>query len=475
MNDAITIAKGKEWIHFPLRYANRHGLIAGATGTGKTVTLQSLIEQFSRRGVPVVVADVKGDLAGLSQAGVATGRVQERIEKLGLTDFQPQATPVVFWDLFGESGHPVRTTISEMGPLLLSRLLRLNETQSGVLQIAFELADDEGLLLLDIKDLRALLEEVGKRSQELQQRYGNVSSASIGAIQRALLTLETQGGERLFGEPALRLADLMRTALNGNGIVSVLCADKLLQTPRVYSTLLLWLLSELFEQLPEIGDSDKPRAVFFFDEAHLLFDEAPPVFLERVEQVVRLIRSKGIGVYFVTQHPLDIPERIGAQLGNRVQHALRAFTPKEQKALRAAAESFRCEDARLLSDQLLELVPGEAIVSFLGDDGAPQFAERAFIAPPMSRIGAITPLERTIVVQESPVGTMYDQSVDRESAYEKLKGRATERGSSEGSSKGRQRQSFLGSVFTSAVRSIATSIGRQIARGVLGTIGGKRF
>lgn len=401
--------------------ANRHGLIAGATGTGKTVSLRVLAEKFSDLGVPVFLADIKGDLGGLCQPGTANPKIEERVQAFGLTDFSFAGYPVCFWDVFGEKGHPVRATISEMGPLLLSRLLGLNETQAGVLALLFKYADDQGWLLLDLKDLRALVQFAGENAKELRSEYGQVSPVSIGAIQRALLSLEAGGGERIFGEPALRLDDLLRVAPDGRGTLHILAADRLMQSPQTYATLLLWLLSELFEQLPEIGDPEKPRLVFFFDEAHLLFDELPKAIREKVEQVVRLIRSKGVGIYFVTQSPLDIPDEILGQLGNRVQHALRAFTPRDQKAVKAAAQTFRQKPGLNVETALLELKVGEAIVSLLDASGSPVPAERAMIYPPRSSLAPLTEAQREGVTQKSPVFGIYEKTVDRESAYERLK------------------------------------------------------
>lgn len=421
----LLIGRGEEPHVLHLSLANRHGLIAGATGTGKTVTLQTLVEGFSRAGVPVFCADVKGDLAGLSQPGGGNRRVEARAAELGLDDFAYEGAPVVFWDLFGEQGHPVRATVAEMGPLLLSRMLDLNETQEGVLNIAFKLADDEGLLLLDFKDLTAILQAVAERAGELTTAYGNVSKATIGTIQRRLLTLEQQGAEHFFGEPALDLADLMLATPDGRGAVGILAADKLMASPRLYATFLLWLLAELFEELPEAGDLDRPKLVFFFDEAHLLFKDAPKALVEKVEQVVRLIRSKGVGVYFVTQNPLDVPSTVLAQLGNRVQHALRAFTPAEQKAVRAAAQTFRANPKLDTEQAITELAVGEALVSTLQPGGTPGVVDRVMVCPPRSRLGAITPEERQQVVSLSPVGTKYVETADRESAYELLQGRAT--------------------------------------------------
>lgn len=404
--------------------ANRHGLVAGATGTGKTVTIHALAERFSEIGVPVFLADVKGDLAGLSQPGGNNARVNERVQQLGLNGHTPAGYPVVFWDLYNEQGHPVRSTVSEMGPLLLSRLLDLNNTQGGVLQIAFKYADDNRLLLLDLNDLRALLHYLGDNRQTITTTYGNVSPASIGAIQRALLALEQSGGALLFGEPALRLADFIRTNDQGHGYINILTADRLMHSPIVYATFLLWLLSELFESLPEVGDLDKPKLVFFFDEAHLLFTDAPDALQQKIEQVVRLIRSKGVGIYFVTQNPTDIPDLVLGQLGNRVQHALRAFTPRDQRAVRAAAETFRTNPDLDVATAITELAVGEALVSLLDDNGTPGIVQRALIAPPRSQIGPISPDQRRSIVNWSPIQGRYDQRIDRESAYEILKGRA---------------------------------------------------
>lgn len=484
------------------KMANRHGLIAGATGTGKTITLQGLAEGFSHLGVPVFMADVKGDLSGMGQPGAGTPRIQERINTLGLKDFSFKACPVTFWDVFGEQGHPVRTTISEMGPLLLARLLNLNDTQEGVLTLAFKIADDQGLLLLDLKDLRAMLQFLGNNSKEFTTGYGNVSTASIGAIQRALLTLESQGGEHFFGEPALNLDDLMQTE-NGQGMINILAADKLMTSPKLYATFLLWLLSELFEQLPEVGDRDKPKLVFFFDEAHLLFNDAPPILLEKVEQVVRLIRSKGVGVYFISQNPLDIPEKILGQLGNRVQHALRAFTPRDQKAVRAAAETFRSNADLDVASVITELAVGEALVSLLDEQGRPGIVQRTLLSPPHSQIGPITAQQRQATLQQSLIYGHYEKTVDRESAYEILKARATTASSPEHtmtnerdnpsdkpsrhnraaethreesrSTAARPRENVMETMAKSTARAIGSQIGRQILRGVLGSLmGGRR-
>jgi hypothetical protein len=452
--------------------ANRHGLITGATGTGKTVTLQTLAEQFSRIGVPVFLSDVKGDLSGMAKAGGGNSRILERFKDLKVQPaFAP--CPVVFWDVFGASGHPVRATVSDMGPLLLSRLLGLNDTQEGVLGLAFKIADDAGLLLLDAKDLRAMLQHVGENAAQFTTAYGNVSAASIGAIQRGLLALESQGAGKFFGEPMLNIADLMQADAahhSPRGVVSILAADKLMHSPRLYSTFLLWLLAELFEQLPELGDPDKPKLVFFFDEAHLLFDEAPKALLEKIEQVVRLIRSKGVGVYFVTQNPLDIPESVLGQLGNRVQHALRAFTPKDQKAVKAAAETMRPNPRLKIAAAITELGVGEALVSLLDEKGRPGVTERALIVPPASQLGPITDAERSNLVRTSRFFGRYENAVDRESAYEKLKQRTAEALPEKAKPPGRQPQSVLDAMTKSAARAIGSELGRRILRGVLGSI-----
>jgi DNA helicase HerA-like ATPase len=410
--------------------SNRHGLIAGATGTGKTVTLQGLAESFSAAGVPVFVADVKGDLAGISMPGSPTAPMHEalaaRAAELGMAGFAYSDNPAVFWDLFGEQGHPVRTTVSEMGPLLLARLMNLNETQEGVLSIAFRVADDEGLLLLNLDDLQALLLNLAERAGELTAEYGNVAKPTIGAIQRQLLQLESQGGDRFFGEPALEIGDFLKSDELGRGYVNVLAADKLMASPKLYATFLLWLLSELFEELPEVGDLPKPKLVFFFDEAHLLFEDAPKALIDKIEQVVRLIRSKGVGVYFVTQNPIDIPEEVAGQLGNRVQHALRAYTPRDQRAIKAAAETFRINPKLDVETAITELRVGEALVSVLQEDGAPTPVERTLIKPPRSRLGPLTAKERAVIQSISPVAGKYDQPVDRESAEEILKARGAE-------------------------------------------------
>ena len=430
MADRILIGRGERPCGLLLSRANRHGLVAGATGTGKTVTLQGLVEGFSKVGVPVFVSDVKGDLSGLAMAGSPTSKIHEtfkaRAAEVGETDWAYADTPVQFWDLFGEQGHPIRTTVSEMGPLLLSRLMNLNEVQEGVLTIAFHVADKEGLLLLDLDDLQAMLVNCGERADELSTTYGNVSKQSLGTIQRSLLQLRSQGGEHFFGEPALTMQDFLRKDDQGRGIVNILAADKLMASPKLYATFLLWLLSELFESLPEIGDPDKPMLVFFFDEAHLLFDEAPPALLEKVEQVVRLIRSKGVGIYFITQNPIDIPDKIAGQLGNRVQHALRAFTPRDQQAVKAAATTFRANPNVDVATVITELKVGEALVSLLQADGSPSPVERTLIKPPSSRVGSVTAEERKILIQTDAIGTKYDTLIDRESCEEILQAKAGE-------------------------------------------------
>jgi len=477
MSDGLLLAKGGMDIVLLPRMANRHGLITGATGTGKTVSLRVLAEQFSAIGVPVFLADVKGDLSGLAQPGGDHPKIAERVQQLGLTDFSPQSFPVVFWDLFGKQGHPVRATVSEMGPLLFSRILNLNETQSGVLHIAFKIADDNGLLLLDLKDLRALVQHVGDNAADYKTAYGNISTASVGAIQRNLLALEEQGAEQFFGEPTLDLADIMQTAGDGRGIINILNAGRLMQSPKVYATFLLWMLSELFENLPETGDPKKPKLVFFFDEAHLLFDDIPEVLQEKIEQVVRLIRSKGVGVYFVTQNPLDIPDVILGQLGNRVQHALRAFTPRDQKAVKAAAETFRQNPALDTEKVISELGVGEALVSMLDAKGSPAIVERAFICPPQSRMAPLSDSELAEKIASSPVAGHYERMVDRESAYEQLKTRTESTGDSSAGKKEVPSEAgkLLGALAKSAAHAIGSQLGRQIIRGVLGSLfGGKR-
>ncbi|MFK8067177.1 MAG: helicase HerA-like domain-containing protein [Gammaproteobacteria bacterium] len=485
MSDSVSIyiGKGEEQQYLDLKLANRHGLIAGATGTGKTVSLQILAEGFSRQGVPVFMADVKGDLSGISQSGKTHKKLEERAETIGLEDYNYREFPTVFWDLFGKQGHPIRTTISEMGPLLLSRLLELNDTQEGVVNIVFKLADDEGMLLLDLKDFRAMLNFVGETSAQLTTEYGNVSKASVGAIQRRLLVLEQQGGEHFFGEPALELDHFMQTNDEGFGYINVLAADKLMQHPRMYATFLLWLLSELFEELPEVGDPDKPKLVFFFDEAHLLFNRAPRALIEKVEQVVRLIRSKGVGIYFVTQNPMDIPDSVLSQLGNRIQHALRAYTPREQKAVRVAAETFRANPNFDAAQAITELGVGEALVSTLQKKGVPSIVDRTLIRPPSSRLGPANKTERKQVLENSHLSGVYEDIVDRISASEMLKKRAEKAAEEEASesrrleiekpkprSRGRQRQGVLETMAKSVARTLGTKLGRQIVRGVLGSI-----
>ena len=430
---SIFIGAGAGGVHpqaLQLSRANRHGLIAGATGTGKTVTLQGVVEGLSSAGVPTFVADVKGDLAGLAMPGSATAKPHEafaaRARDIGYAGWAYDAFPVQFWDLFGEQGHAIRTTVSEMGPLLLARLMNLNEVQEGVLTIAFHVADKEGLILLDLDDLQAMLVNVGERAEEMTLEYGNVSKPSVGAIQRSLLQLRAQGGDHFFGEPALELEDFLKLDEGGRGIINILAADKLMSSPRLYSTFLLWLLSELFEELPEIGDADKPKLCFFFDEAHLLFDDAPPALQEKVEQVVRLIRSKGVGVYFITQNPIDIPDKVAGQLGNRAQHALRAFTPRDEAAVRSAAETFRPNPAIDVATCITELKVGEALVSLLQPDGAPSPVERTLIKPPASRVGPLTPQERAVIVSTDAIGAKYDTVLDRDSAEEILKAKADE-------------------------------------------------
>jgi hypothetical protein len=488
MTEPILIAKsGKIELNILPHMINRHGLIAGATGTGKTITLQTLAEQFSRIGVPVFMADVKGDLSGISQVGGGNTKVEARVKELGLENFELAANPVVFWDVFGKKGHPIRATISDMGPLLLSRMLNLNDTQSGVLTAMFKIADDNGWLLLDLNDLRAMLQHAAEHASEYAAEYGNISTASVGAIQRGLLQLESEGGDKLFGEPALNFDDIMQTD-NGRGVINILAAETLYNSPRAYATLLLWLLSELFEKLPEVGDLDKPKLVFFFDEAHLLFNDAPAALLTKIEQVVRLIRSKGVGVYFVSQNPLDIPDVVLGQLGNRVQHALRAFTPRDQKAVKAAAETFRANPKVDVESVITELGVGEALVSFLDEKGRPMPVERALIAPPGSRIGPATDAERQQVIQGSLIYGHYEKQIDRESAYEILKGRAAKTaevppqeeergfdwggllGGETGPRGGRARQGVLETVVKSTARTIGSELGRQIIRGVLGSL-----
>jgi uncharacterized protein len=475
MPEGLPIAKGKEDHLLLPRMANRHGLIAGATGTGKTVTLRVIAEHLSSIGVPVFMADVKGDLSGIAHPGLENPKIAERVSKLGVKNFQYTAYPTVFWDLYGQQGHPVRTTISDMGPLLMSRLLKLNETQNGVLTLAFKIADDNGLLLLDLKDLRAMLQHVGDNAAQFKTQYGNVSAASIGAIQRALLALEEQGADNFFGEPALDLDDMTQTDTEGRGVINILAADKLINAPKLYATFLLWMLAELFERLPEVGDPEKPKLVFFFDEAHLLFDDAPKALLEKIEQVVRLIRSKGIGVYFVTQNPLDVPDVVLGQLGNRVQHALRAFTPRDQKAVKAAAQTFRQNPKLDVEAAITELGVGEALVSFLNEKGQPNIVDRALIYPPQSQLPPLTPAERDSIIKKSSIFGHYEKVVDRESAYEMLKARAPQpEKTTAGTEKGWQSEvaGTLSALGKSAARAMGTQVGREIIRGVLGSIFG---
>ncbi|MGB5216776.1 MAG: helicase HerA-like C-terminal domain-containing protein [Smithella sp.] len=506
----IAMSQGKEIAVLP-QMANRHGLITGATGTGKTVTLQKMAESFASIGVPVFMADVKGDLSGIGAAGVSSEKLLKRLEGIGIKEFKPRASTTVFWDVYGKSGHPVRATVSDMGPLLLARLLNLNDTQSGVLQIVFKIADDNGLLLIDLKDLRAMVQFVGDNAKKFKTEYGNISTASIGAIQRGLLTIEEQGGDKFFGEPMLDIADLIQTDSEGRGVMNILAADQLYNNPKLYSTFLLWMLAELFEQLPEVGDIEKPKLVFFFDEAHLLFNDAPKALLEKIEQVVRLIRSKGVGVYFVTQNPLDIPDTVLGQLGNRVQHALRAFTPRDQQAVKTAASTMRQNPAFDALQAITELGVGEALVSFLDEKGRPNIVERSNVIVPFSRMGAMTDDERVTAIKASTIYGHYEKTVDRESAFEKLRGGTQEQAQEDkpsvkveepeapakekeeggllgglggglgkiifGSSgpRGGQKDGMVQAAAKSVARSIGSSLGRQIIRGVLGSIlGGSR-
>jgi DNA helicase HerA-like ATPase len=502
----ILIGKGESPVQLLAKYGNRHGLIAGATGTGKSVTLMVLAEGFSRLGVPVFLADVKGDLAGLCQPGAPHERIDQRVQQIGISDYRAEASPVVFWDIYGELGHPVRCSITEMGPALLSRVLELNDTQAGVLDIVFRLADEQGLLLIDLDDLRALLGFVAEHRKEVSTEYGLVSTQSVAAIQRQLLRLEADGARQFFGEPALDLADFMRQDMSGRGIVNVMAADKLILKPRLYSSFLLWMLSELFENLPEVGDLEQPKMVFFFDEAHLLFDDCPPALLQRVEQVVRLIRSKGVGIYFCSQNPDDIPGTVLGQLGNRVQHALRAFTPRDQKAVRTAAETFASNPKIDVAKVISELGVGEALVSTLQDKGIPMPVERTLICPPRCRIGAITAEERSAQRMRSPVGARYDTAVNRESAFELLQKRAqaaaaptpppspapngpattsasTKAEASAGGIGGKlnewlfgtsRRQGAVEAMAKSTMRTMGNQLGRQLLRGLLGSLGGRR-
>jgi DNA helicase HerA-like ATPase len=500
MTEPILVAK-KDADDFSLltNMANRHGVITGATGTGKTVTLQRIAEGFSQRGVPVFMADIKGDLTGISQPGGGNQKVEDRNKQLGIENVTYEGSPVTLWDVFGKQGHPLRATISEMGPLLIARMLQLNDTQEGVLALAFKIADENGLMLLDLKDLTSLMQFVGDNADEFTTKYGNVSKASVGAIQRGLLQLDQQGGEQFFGEPAVKLDDFMQT-ISGKGVLNLLAADQLINSPKLYSTFLLWILSELFETLPEAGDLDKPKLVFFFDEAHLLFSDAPPVLVEKVEQVVRLIRSKGVGVYFVTQNPADIPDKVLAQLGNRVQHALRAYTPQEQKAVRVAAQTFRPNPKIDVEKAITELGVGEVLISLLDEKGTPNIVDRALVVPPVGQIGPITPDQRAQLMQNSLVAGQYEQAVDRESAFEILAKKAEERAAQQAQAdqaeaaakqavaeekaaraEARAPDSMWEKIGTSVARSASSSIGRQIGnqivRGVLGSIlggGGSR-
>lgn len=501
MSEPLLIAQGTEPLYLLPGMANRHGLVAGATGTGKTVTLQVMAEAFSRIGVPVFAADVKGDLSGISQMGTENPRISERVKKLNLTGFTFSGCPTTCWDVFGEQGHPVRATISEMGPLLLARLLNLNDVQESVLALVFKIADDNGLLLLDSKDLQFTLQYVGDNAKQFQTQYGNISAASIGSIQRGIVAIQQQGGDKFFGEPALNLDDLMQTDPNGHGVINLLAADKLIQSPKLYATFLLWLLTALFERLPEVGDPDKPKLVFFFDEAHLLFSDLPKIVEDKVVQVVRLIRSKGVGVYFVTQNPLDLPETVLGQLGNRVQHALRAFTPIDQKAVRAAAQTFRTNPKLNIEEVITQLAVGEALISFLDSTGTPGIVQRVLVCPPHSQIGPITPDQRRQLIQNSVVAGVYETPVDRESAFEILKSRAGHPlppapgggastpgvpapppwyenipGLSGSSGGGRRGDSIVETMAKSAARAVGSSVGRQIVRGVLGSLlgGNKR-
>ena len=514
MPEPLLVARrGATECHLLPALANRHGLITGATGTGKTITLQTLAEGFSGIGVPVFMADVKGDLTGISQVGNVSDKLARVLAERGIEAPAPLACPTTLWDVFGEQGHPVRATISDMGPLLLSRMLALNETQAGVMNLVFKIADDHGLALLDLKDLRAMLQHVGENAKEFTTEYGNISAASVGAIQRGLLQIEQQGGDRFFGEPMLDIADLMQT-VEGRGVVNILAADRLMTAPRLYATFLLWMLSELFETLPEVGDLDKPKLVFFFDEAHLLFNDAPKVLVERIELVVRLVRSKGVGVYFVTQNPLDIPDSVLGQLDNRVQHALRAFTPRDQKAVQSAASTMRANPRLDIATAITELGVGEALVSFLDEKGRPAVTERVFVMPPGSQIGPVTPQQRQVLRQGSLVAGVYEAVVDRESAFERLKGRATSGSAGAGGDgftggpgatapagpaapgtggsgllgglsdmlfgstgpRGGRKEGLAEAAARSAMRSVGSAVGREIVRGVLGSLlgGGRR-
>ncbi|HEY7305418.1 MAG TPA: helicase HerA-like domain-containing protein [Bryobacteraceae bacterium] len=499
MSQALLIAKGTHELYLLPAVANRHGLVAGATGTGKTVSLQVMAERLSRIGVPVFAADVKGDLSGISKPGTETPKLKARVEKLQLQDFRFEGCPVTFWDVFGEEGHPVRATVSAIGPVLFSRILNLNDTQSGVLSLVFKIADDNGLLLLDLKDLRAMLQFVGSQAKQYQTEYGNISAASIGAIQRGVVALENEGANQFLGEPALNIDDLLQTDSQGRGVINLLAADKLLKSPQLYATFLLWLLSELFETLPEVGDPEKPKLVFFFDEAHLLFNDPPPALLTKIEQIVRLIRSKGVGVYFITQNPIDVPDTVLGQLGNRVQHALRAFTPRDQKAVKAAAETFRSNPELDTATVITQLEVGEALISFLDQKGTPGVVERALVCPPQGQIGPISSEERKNLMANSLVAGVYDQPVDRESAYELLKKRTQPSASAAGQApassaahpadqasgvwsevgglllgstgpRGGRREGVLEAMVKSGARSVGSQIGGQIVRGFLGSL-----
>ncbi|KXZ68375.1 helicase HerA-like domain-containing protein [Acinetobacter venetianus] len=516
MSTPIVIAKKTtdttEDIVLHSQFANRHGLIAGATGTGKTVTLKVLAESFSRLGVPVFLADAKGDVSSLAKAGTSSPKFDERLKLLGIESVPFTASPVIFWDLFGQQGHPIRTTISEIGPLLLARMLNLNDTQEGVLSAVFRIADDQGLLLIDFKDLKAMLTYVSENAADLKAEYGNLSPASLGAIQRNLLALGDQGGEQFFGEPSLNILDFIQTDSNGHGYINILAADKLMNTPKLYATFLLWMLSELFEQLPEVGDMDKPKLVFFFDEAHLLFDNASQNLQEKIEQVVRLIRSKGVGIYFITQNPLDLPESVLGQLGNRVQHALRAFTPKDQKAVKTAADTFRANPDFKVDQAITELAVGEALISCLDEQGTPQIVERGWVMPPYSAFNPITPEERQVIIAQSIVAGVYDQAVDRDSAYELLQQKVLQQAqqkeadalakqqskeqealakqqakeqerfakeqqkAAEKAQRDREKltQDIVGTFAKSAARSLGGSTGQKIVRGLLGSLFGKK-
>ncbi|GGF29700.1 hypothetical protein GCM10011321_21290 [Youhaiella tibetensis] len=490
VDDKVYLGTSTRPEYLALKYGNRHGLVTGATGTGKTVTLQIMAEGFSRLGVPVFAADVKGDLSGIAMAGTEQDFLLKRAKEIGFDDYKFEASPTIFWDLFGRQGHPIRATISEMGPLLLARILGLNDTQEGVLNIVFKLADDEGLLLLDLKDLRALLVEVQQRSTEIATKYGNVATASVGAVQRALLVLEQQGGDNFFGERSLAIQDLMRTTPDGRGYVSVLAADELMRSPKLYATFLLWMLSELFEELPEVGDPDKPKLVFFFDEAHLLFDDAPKALLDKIEQVVRLVRSKGVGVYFVTQNPVDVPDTVLSQLGNRVQHALRAYTPRDQKAVKVAADTFRPNPAFSTAEVITQLGTGEALVSVIEEKGAPSMVGRTLIRPPSGRLGPVLPEERRTIMANSPVAGLYDTAVDRQSAFEVLAAKTKQKQEDEArqreldeqlkqartaeaqkpKARTSTRQTPQEAAMNSFARAAATALGAALVRGILGSL-----